>query len=346
MADPAPPFFVFLQILPRYIVHFDDVTDDSAVGSVVATADVLPDDARRVVLWIDPNPAHNKQTIESMREELRELTVVCATSSAEARAWLQRNAAAVSRLTSGVFSALRVITNRYRKDDGDELAGAQWIGWMRAPEQRQLLPVPVLLFCSTEMLPRVNGLHNPSEGVLVSADYDAAIEFAAFRLSADPDGSKLLAGQVASVSALPTNASKRVLLIVGDAAVGTASTDAAPVRLPFCLHVRLWLELHLAALVSSGGKLNYELRMICAASIGCHPLSDLVRWLHTAAPLALRQVPVMVMCTAADQVASLSALHNPALAEFVMSDEKKIKQFAAFKSTPGSGGLRQRLGLR
>ena len=143
-----------------------------------------------VVLWIDPdrdgfNRAVSDEMCSVAAKSGLSLTVVSVSSSAEARSWLLRDAAAVRALIAA--DRLRVITNRYRKDDGDELAGVQWIDWMRAKEQRQYQWVPVMLYCSQDAYPRVAGLHDPvRRRVVVTASEERAVEFAAFRLAFAP----------------------------------------------------------------------------------------------------------------------------------------------------------------
>ena len=134
-----------------------------------------------MVLWIDPDPPRNQATIEQMQRACSSnVSVVSVSSSAEARSWLLRDAAAVRALIAA--DRLRVITNRYRKDDGDELAGVQWIDWMRAKEQKQYHRVPVMLYCSQEMYSRVSGLHDPDKRrVVVVASEADAVRFGSFQ---------------------------------------------------------------------------------------------------------------------------------------------------------------------
>ena len=138
-----------------------------------------------MVLWIDPDPPRNQATIEQMQRACSSnVSVVSVSSSAEARSWLLRDTAAVRALIAA--NRLRVITNRYRKDDGDELAGVQWIDWMRAKQQQQYHSVPVMLFCSQEGYSRVSGLHNPGQRVIVTASEREAIRFASYQTTFAP----------------------------------------------------------------------------------------------------------------------------------------------------------------
>ena len=180
----------FFQILPRYIVHFDDLNDSSLSSAAAAAASSpstsAPSLTDYVVMWIDPDHSrYNASVVQLMKAatDLR-LEVVQVSSSAEARSWLLRDAATVRGLIAA--DRLRVITNRYRKDDGDELAGVQWIDWMRAKQQQQYHSVPVMLFCSQEGYSRVSGSHNPGKRVIVTASEQEAIRFASFQTTFAP----------------------------------------------------------------------------------------------------------------------------------------------------------------
>ena len=129
-----------LQILPRYIIHFRDLEAEKARSdnptSAAAAAAASPNPKitsdMLVILWLDPD---RHQTTERQAAAMvaraadstpsRRVAVFYASSSAEARAWLEQNGPELARTAK---KRLRIITNRYRKDDGDELAGAQRIG--------------------------------------------------------------------------------------------------------------------------------------------------------------------------------------------------------------------------
>ena len=179
-------FFVrFLsQILPRYIVHFDEQNQLAPLPAVPAA---VPQTDVAFVLWIDPDQSgYNRSLIDrSLFVSAAPPTIVQVSSSAEAREWFLRDVATVRALIAA--DRLRVITNRYRKGDGDELAGANWIDWMRAEEQQQYHSVPLLLFCSQEGYSRVSGLHNPGKRVIVTASEEEAIRFASFQTTFAPE---------------------------------------------------------------------------------------------------------------------------------------------------------------
>ena len=123
------------QILPRYIVHFDDVRNPSPLpssggallsssGGAAAAAAAVPAAQQivnpLVVLWIDADTTRARALSEIVREMNAQVMIEHVTSSAEARAWLQRDAEAVQQLVAQC--RLRVVTSRHRDGDGDELA--------------------------------------------------------------------------------------------------------------------------------------------------------------------------------------------------------------------------------
>ena len=142
-----------------------------------------------VVLWIDADTMRARALSEIVREMNAQVMIEHVTSSAEARAWLQRDAEAVQQLVAQC--RLRVVTSRHRDGDGDELAGLQWIAWMRglsggsADEHKHRYDtVPVLLHCTQQDYPRVSGLHEPTRRVVpVVVTYNEwqIVEFGSFR---------------------------------------------------------------------------------------------------------------------------------------------------------------------
>merc|ERR1712100_119829 len=83
------------QILPRYIVQFDDLNDSSTSPSPSP-----PSLTDYVVMWIDPDHSqYNASVVQLMKAatDLR-LEVVQVSSSAEARSWLLRDATTVRAL--------------------------------------------------------------------------------------------------------------------------------------------------------------------------------------------------------------------------------------------------------
>ena len=194
------------QILPRYIVHFDDMRNPSPLhssggallsssgGAAAAAAAAAVPAAQQivnplVVLWIDADTTRARALSEIVREMNAQVAIEHVTSSAEARAWLQRDAEAVQQLVAQ--RRLRVVNSRHRDGDGDELAGLQWIEWMRGlsggsagePKQRYDT-VPVLLHCTQQDYPRVSGLHEPTRRVVpVVVTYNEwqVVEFGSFR---------------------------------------------------------------------------------------------------------------------------------------------------------------------
>ena len=107
-----------------------------------------------VVLWIDADTTRARALSEIVREMNAQVAIEHVTSSVEARAWLQRDAEAVQKLVAQ--RRLRVVNSRHRDGDGDELAGLQWIEWMRGSQRYD--SVPVLLHCTQQDYPRVSGL--------------------------------------------------------------------------------------------------------------------------------------------------------------------------------------------
>lgn len=158
-----------------------------------------------VLLWIDPDrERRNEVTVAEMKEIDPRLQVVQCTSSHEAKAWLQRETEVLrlqcwqsvifllddffiwrQMITALVqYSSLRVMTNRFRQGDGDELAGTTWIAWMRS--QRALRNVPVMLFCGKDAFSRVSGAHDPQARVFVTYLYQDALDFGSFRTAIAP----------------------------------------------------------------------------------------------------------------------------------------------------------------
>ena len=100
------------------------------------------------------------------------------TSTDEARLWIARNREAV--MVAAKTGRIRFITNRYRAGDGDEEAGARFIGFVRGAKAEKINKVPVLLYCGPSSYSRVSGLHSPKTMAFVSCDPNVALRYCSF----------------------------------------------------------------------------------------------------------------------------------------------------------------------
>jgi len=162
------------QILPRYLVYYDSEPLIESISE--ATQPIL--------LWVDDSPqkSENVQFLKVVVKLNPEVLMKKFTSSAEAITWIKQNKEHVIKLAGG--NKLRIMTNRYRKEDGGELAGENFIQWIKDKSIKEFdknifIDVPVLMFCGNIQV--VQHINQPKKKIFVTTDATKALNFAAFQ---------------------------------------------------------------------------------------------------------------------------------------------------------------------
>ena len=112
------------QILPRYLVYYTRNSDPEPTQ-------------KRQILWVDPNTEGNSKLKEQI--EKNGVKVLNFSNSGELMAWLKCSAREAD---------IRIISNRFRKGDGEESAGVRLCQWL----QQEWQTVPFLLYCGNTAL--------------------------------------------------------------------------------------------------------------------------------------------------------------------------------------------------
>eukprot|EP00028_Trichosphaerium_sp_Am-I-7-wt_P003185 CAMPEP_0168519800 /NCGR_PEP_ID=MMETSP0405-20121227/7548_1 /TAXON_ID=498012 /ORGANISM="Trichosphaerium sp, Strain Am-I-7 wt" /LENGTH=302 /DNA_ID=CAMNT_0008540441 /DNA_START=150 /DNA_END=1058 /DNA_ORIENTATION=+ len=126
------------QILPRYLVYYQSTNTTN-----LKQLNIKYRDAKCLILWVDDNLSkENKNIVTLLKARPKKTEVLPMMSSSEVLAWLQQ-------FKGYCNNRLRIITNRYRKGDGDENAAEHLVKSI-IKQNKKWSKIPILVFCGNK----------------------------------------------------------------------------------------------------------------------------------------------------------------------------------------------------
>merc|ERR1712100_371466 len=119
-------------------------------------------DGRLVLFCDDKISGENARAIQTITKESVNVHFLPMVSSTDIKTWMGNMEKELKPVVKA--NKLRIITNRYRRDDGGEQAGELLMRWFA--ENKTWKKVPVLLYCGNIM--PVQHLHQPKKRMFVS----------------------------------------------------------------------------------------------------------------------------------------------------------------------------------
>jgi len=180
------------QILPRYLIFFRKTSPNPALikqstsvtigafGSLNSDAPLPKTQITKnsyVVIWIDDKfyKSDNNSIIRTALDILPKLHVEIVTSTQEAKVFITKNKDLLKFVASK--KRLRIITNKYRENDGKEHAGEICITAFKG--EYLTSQAPIMLLCSTT--DQADYLHNRKKKIIVSYDIKFVLSYITFQ---------------------------------------------------------------------------------------------------------------------------------------------------------------------